>query len=153
VTAARSGKEKGWFTPKGRLLKLITVTLIASYRLTGGLIGGRLRGLPGILLTTMGRRSGEPRTVHLPYVADGADMVVVASFAGGPRNPAWFLNLVSNPDVTIQSRRQVFTARAVPVPDDERATLWAKVTGVAPWYAEYAKATARQIPLVRIQRP
>jgi deazaflavin-dependent oxidoreductase (nitroreductase family) len=143
---------KRYFTPRGRLLQAITKTLIAAYRVTGGRVGGRLRGKPGILLTTTGRRSGERRTVHLPYLADGRDMLVVASWAGNQRNPAWYLNLVANPTVTVEAGRERFEALATPIPDDERDAVWAKVVADAPWYAEYQRQVDRKIPVVRLSR-
>lgn len=146
------GRTKRWITPRGRLLTVITRTLIVTYRATGGLIGARMRGLPGILLTTTGRRSGEPRVVHLPYIADGDDMIVVASFAGGPRNPAWFHNLVAEPTVIVQHRRDVFTADAARIIGDELAPAWALVAEHGPWYVGYQEGTEREIPLVRLRR-
>lgn len=143
---------KRWWTPKGRLLTVITRTLIVAYKATGGLVGARMRGLPGILLTTTGRRSGEPRTVHLPYIPDGDTMIVVASFAGGPRNPAWFHNLVADPTVTVRFKRDVFTARATRITGDELAPAWALVAREGPWYVGYQEGTDREIPLVRLDR-
>jgi len=140
------------FTPRGRLLALITATLIRAYRLTDGRVGGRLRGMPGILVTTTGRKTGQPRTVHLPYLPDGGDMILVASFAGGPHNPAWYHNLVADPDVTVQDHREIFPARAAPVPDEQRAQLWARLVARAPWYTGYQARTDRLIPLVRVTR-
>ena len=147
-----AARAKHWFTPTGRLLALITRTLIVSYRATGGLVGARMRGLPGILLTTRGRRSGEPRTVHLPYIPDGDDMIVVASFAGGPRNPAWFHNLVADPVVAVRYKRAVFAADAVSLSGDELAAAWLLVAEHGPWYVGYQEGTDREIPLVRLRR-
>lgn len=138
------------FTPRGRLLTVITKSLIVAYRWTGGVVGGRLRGLPGILLTTTGRRSGARRTVHLPAIADGGDLLVVASFAGNERNPAWYLNLAAQPRVEVQRGRRTFAATAVPVVAEERERLWARIVEIAPYYADYQRRTSRLIPVVRI---
>ena len=145
-------RQKRWFTPRGRLLTCITRTLIASYKLTGGLVGARMRGLPGILLITTGRKSGAERTVHLPYIPVGDAMVVVASFAGGPRNPAWFHNLSADPQVTVQYRRDTFRAVATPIEGDELAPAWALVAERGPWYLDYRARTERDIPLVKLRR-
>lgn len=150
--AATPGRTKNWWTPKGRLLTVITRTLIVTYKATGGLVGARMRGLPGILLTTTGRRSGEPRTVHLPYIPDGDDMIVVASFAGGPRNPAWFHNLVADPTVTVRYKRDIFTAEATRITGDDLEPAWALVAHEGPWYVGYQEGTDREIPLVRLRR-
>lgn len=145
-------RAKNWWTPKGRLLTFITRTLIVLYRLTGGVIGGKMRGLPGILLTTTGAKSGEPRVVHLPYIPDGDDLIVVASFGGGPKNPAWFHNLTAHPVVTVQSRREVFEADAHRLAGDELAAAWVLVAERGPWYVEYQEGTDREIPIVRLRR-
>lgn len=152
MSTASDSARKRWLTPTGRLLTFITRTLIAVYRLTGGLIGGRMRKLPGILVTTTGRRSGEARTVHLPYIPYGDDMVVVASFAGGPRNPAWYHNLKANPTVHVQYMRDTFDAVATQIEGAEAEIVWEIVAVKGPWYVDYQKATERDIPLIKLQR-
>lgn len=145
-------RQKKWFTPTGKLLTFITRALIASYKLTGGLVGAKMRGLPGILLTTTGRKSGVERTVHLPYIPAGEDMIVVASFAGGPRNPAWFHNLSANPVVTVQYKRDRFRAEATRIVGEELAPAWELVAERGPWYLDYQTRTEREIPLVKLHR-
>lgn len=91
--------------PRGRTLAAITALHRRLYRWTGGLIGGDAGGLATLLLTTTGRKTGLARTVPLPYFASPADadaVLVVASFSGGPRNPAWYENLVAHPEVHVQ---------------------------------------------------
>lgn len=138
------------FTPRGRLLTIITRSLIVAYRVTGGVVGGRLRGLPGILLTTTGRRSGARRTVHLPTIVDGTELLVVASFAGNERHPAWYLNLVAEPRVEVQRGRRTFAATATPVEGEERERLWGRIVAIAPYYADYQRGITRLIPIVRL---
>jgi deazaflavin-dependent oxidoreductase (nitroreductase family) len=124
----------------------------ALYRLTRGRIGGRLVGLPVLLLTTRGRRSGSPRTVPLTYFTDGDTIVLVASYGGRPRNPQWFENLVAEPlvDVTIGgTRRQLRARRAGP---EERARLWPRVVEGYRGYGDYQAKTSREIPLVLLER-
>lgn len=147
-----SPDKKKWFTPTGKLLTFITRSLIATYKVTGGLVGARMRGLPGILLTTTGRKSGEPRTVHLPYIPYDGDMMIVASFAGGPKNPAWFHNLTANPRVTVQYKRDKFEAEATQITGDELASAWELVAVKGSWYVDYQAKTERPIPLVRLHR-
>jgi deazaflavin-dependent oxidoreductase (nitroreductase family) len=149
---ANAAPQKHWITPRGKLLTVITRTLIVSYRATGGLVGAKMRGLPGILLTTTGAKSGQPRVVHLPYIPEGDHMIVVASFAGGPRNPAWYHNLVANPIVTVQYRRDLFEADAERIAGDDLSAAWELVATRGPWYVGYQEGTDRDIPLVRLRR-
>lgn len=121
------------------------------YRASGGRIGGRLWDLPVVLLTTTGRQSGKQRTVPLCSLRDGDDVVVIASYGGLDRPPAWWLNLEANPQAELLSgrvRRAVTARNADP---NERARLWAKVTARAPGYLEYERRTTRTIPVVILQ--
>lgn len=139
-----------YFTPRGMLLRWITSAHRGLYRVTGGRLGASSRGKPTLLLTTRGRRSGQEHTVPLPYLADGDRMVVIASFAGNAKHPAWYLNLVANPDVTVQYRDKVFPARATPARGDERSALWARIISDMPWYEDYQRQTEREIPVVAL---
>jgi deazaflavin-dependent oxidoreductase (nitroreductase family) len=121
------------------------------YRVSGGRIGGRLWDLPVVLLTTTGRRTGTKRTVPLCSIRDGDDVVVIASYGGLDRPPAWWLNLGADPQAELQegrSRRAVSARNADPA---ERMRLWAKVTARAPGYLEYERRTTREIPVVILQ--
>ncbi len=133
----------------------LTGTHVFWYRLTGGRIGGRFGRLNMLLLTTTGRKSGRPWTTPLTYLADGDEMVLVASNGGSPGHPAWYLNLRSNPQVTVErlGRKMAVTARtATP---EEKARLWPMVVAMYSGYAGYQRRTTRQIPLVilRPERP
>jgi len=121
------------------------------YRVTGGRILGRLLGLPVLLLTTSGRRSGQPRTRALTYLPDGERAVVVASFLGEPRHPDWWLNLRSDPLATIQRGATVTRVRAREAEGEERDRLWRAVVARTPDYAEYAARTTRHIPVVVLE--
>jgi deazaflavin-dependent oxidoreductase (nitroreductase family) len=123
---------------------------VAMYRLTGGLLGGRMDGLDMLLLTTTGRKTGKARTVPLPYYRDGARYVLVASFGGGPRNPAWLDNIAANGDVTVQIRSRRAKARAVVAGDAERNRIWHDLTALHPRYLAYQDKTSRRIPIVVI---
>ena len=123
-----------------------------AYRLTGGLIGHRFPGAPpSLLLEHVGAKSGTKRTSPLTYLADGDDLVLVASKGGNPRNPAWFHNLRAYPDVTVQvgSKRRAVRAR-VATPE-ERERLWPKVVDLYGGYAGYQRRTEREIPLVILE--
>ncbi len=124
----------------------------AVYRLTGGLVGHRMPGAPPMLLLDhVGARSGKKRTTPLAYLEYGHDVVVVASKGGHPRNPAWFHNLVANPETTIQvgSRRRPVHARVAE--GDERERLWERVVELYDGYRGYQERTDRQIPLVVLE--
>lgn len=124
----------------------------AVYRLTGGLVGHRIPGAPPMLLLDhVGARSGKKRTTPLAYLEYGHDLVVVASKGGHPRNPAWFHNLVANPETTIQvgSRRRPVHARVAE--GDERERLWKRVVELYDGYRGYQERTDRQIPLVVLE--
>lgn len=128
--------------------KVFTRIHIALYRRTGGRIGGRFRGSPVLLLTTTGRRSGEPRTTPVLYIDDGDRKVVVASYGGAPQHPAWYRNLLAHPEVTVQTGPSVQQMRADVADPEERARLWAPLVAMYPTYDEYQAKTERQLPVV-----
>jgi F420H(2)-dependent quinone reductase len=121
------------------------------YRKTGGRVGGRLRGAPVLLLTATGRKSGEPRTTPLLYLQDGDAYVVVASFGGSPRHPAWFVNAEANADVTVQVGSKTSARRARVATDEERERFWPRLVELYPAYANYQAKTSRRIPLVLLE--
>jgi deazaflavin-dependent oxidoreductase (nitroreductase family) len=103
-------------------------------------------------LTTMGRKSGQPRTVHLLYIRDGSAYVVTASNGGKQSPPGWFFNVSSNPQVTLHVHGTQVSAVAEVADPDKRRELWARLLSLAPIYAGYEKHTSREIPMV-ILRP
>ena len=121
------------------------------YRLSRGRLGGRMVGLPVLLLTTRGRRSGRARTVPLTYFTDGDAIVLVASYGGRPQNPEWFENLVAEPtvEVTLGGSRRSLRARRANA--DERARIWPRVVEGYRGYADYQAKTSREIPLVLLE--
>jgi deazaflavin-dependent oxidoreductase (nitroreductase family) len=124
----------------------------AVYRLSRGRLLGRVAGMPVLLLTTTGRRSGRSRTTPLTYFVAGDDVVIVASNGGDDQAPAWWLNLRQHPQATITigtSSRSV-TARAAT--GDEHDRLWPMITATYPGYAAYARRTSRPIPVVLLGR-
>ncbi|MDT9688347.1 nitroreductase/quinone reductase family protein [Streptomyces sp. P9(2023)] len=113
--------------------------------------GGNPRpGVNDLLLTTRGRRSGLLRRTALAYVRDGDAYVLTASNAGSDRHPAWYLNLLAAPEVTLQVGTATFAATARPATAAEAARLWPVIVAAMPSYAEYRTATAREIPLVLV---
>ncbi len=124
----------------------------AVYRASHGLIGHRLPGFPPVLLLDhVGAKSGAKRTSPLAYLRDGENVVLVASKGGYPKNPAWFHNLLANPDTTVQigsSRKTVHAHAARPA---ERKRLWPKVVELYGGYDDYQRRTEREIPLVILE--
>ena len=121
------------------------------YRLSGGVLGGKLMGVPCLLLTTTGRKSGRRRTTPLMYLADGDDLVIVASFGGSPQHPVWFLNLRADPEAEVQVGREQRRVVAHVTDDDDRARLWPRRVEVYKSYADYQTRTTRKIPVVRLK--
>ncbi len=120
-----------------------------AYRASGGKVGGRFpKGAPVLLLTSVGRRSGRPRTVPLLYLDDGDSVVVVASQGGMPTHPDWYHNVVAHPRVEVEVGRRVREMVARVVDDGERAALWPRLTAMYADYDDYQARTERQIPVV-----
>ncbi len=120
----------------------------AVIRASGGRVLGRVAGMPVLLITTAGRRTGRPRTVPLTYLRDGGDLVVVGSFGGSDRAPAWWLNLEHDSRATVQLGEVTIAVSARTADAEERARLWPTVIGTYPGYARYQARTRRQIPIV-----
>lgn len=104
--------------------------------------------LPTLLLTTTGRKSGQPRDLPLIYGEHGDAYVVIASKGGWPTHPAWFLNLEANPECDLMVGPKKLRARARVAEGDERETLWKRMVEIYPPYTEYQEKTERQIPVV-----
>ena len=121
------------------------------YRASGGRIGSRIWGLPIVLLTTTGRRSGRRRTVPLCSLPRGESYVVIASYGGLDRPPSWWLNLQRDPHATVQLGRTTRNVVARETTSAERDRLWAEVTAIAPGYLGYERRTSRRIPVVVLE--
>jgi F420H(2)-dependent quinone reductase len=149
-------KPKGLEGPAAiRIIKVMSRVNIRLYRLTGGRIGKKWRigagfkkPVPICLLTTTGRKSGEPRTVPLCYLQDGPNIVLVASQGGLPTNPQWYGNVRANPAVEIEIGKRRTAYRARKATASERAELWPKLVDMYADYASYQSWTDREIPVV-----
>jgi deazaflavin-dependent oxidoreductase (nitroreductase family) len=109
-------------------------------------------GMNDLLLTTRGRKSGKLRRTVLVYAWDGDRYILAASNAGADNHPAWYLNLVENPEVTVQIGVETFPANARVATSSEKPRLWQLVVASMPSYQGYQDATSRDIPVVIIQR-
>ena len=125
---------------------------VERYRETDGEEGHDWNGTSVLILTTKGRRSGEPRSTPLIYGAHGDEYVVVASKGGAPEHPAWYLNLAADPEVELQVRGDRFKARARTATAEEKPELWSTMTASWPAYDEYQTKTEREIPVVVLER-
>jgi deazaflavin-dependent oxidoreductase (nitroreductase family) len=122
------------------------------YRETGGEEGHDWRGTQTLLLTTKGRRSGEPRELPLIYGRHGDDYLVVGSHGGSDEPPAWYRNLEADPEVEVQVKDERFKARARTASPEEKRELWPTMTAEWPAYDEYQTKTERDLPVVVIER-
>jgi deazaflavin-dependent oxidoreductase (nitroreductase family) len=125
---------------------------VDRYRATDGAEGHDWNGTQTLLLTTTGRRSGEPRTMPLIYGRDGDSYVVVASKGGTDEQPAWYLNLSKEPQVEVQVKGDRFQATARTATPDEKPKLWETMVAEWPAYDEYQEKTSREIPVVVLER-
>jgi deazaflavin-dependent oxidoreductase (nitroreductase family) len=122
------------------------------FTMSNGRLMGRLYGMPVVMLTTTGRKSGKPRTSMLTSpVQEGDRVVLVASYGGDDRHPAWFLNLEANPEVEVMmlgARKKMKARAATP---EEKEQLWPRIVEKYRGYGQYQTRTERQIPLVIVE--
>ena len=111
-----------------------------------------MEGMPVLLLTMTGAKTGRTLVRPLCYSRDGDRLVIIASYGGAPRNPPWYHNLVANPVVTVEDGTEKFKARATEVHGAERDRLFAEVSKLMPLFTEYQNKTKRQIPLLILTR-
>jgi deazaflavin-dependent oxidoreductase (nitroreductase family) len=122
-----------------------------KYLETGGEDGHEWRGVPTLLLTTIGSKSGKKTTTPLIYGRDGDNYLVVASKGGAATHPMWYTNLAANPDVEIQVKDEVIAGKARTANESEKPALWKSMAKIWPAYNEYQEKTARDIPVVIIE--
>jgi deazaflavin-dependent oxidoreductase (nitroreductase family) len=142
----------------GKIIKAMSKVNVALYRATGGLVGSSWRvgsafpfGIPVLLLTTTGRKSGQPRTAPLLYIEDGDDIIVVASQGGRPGDPLWYKNLQANPNAEVQIKRRKWKVKARTASPKERERLWPMLVEHYNDFASYATWTDRLIPVVVLE--
>ena len=137
---------------KDEIAKAVNTVHRSLFSATRGRVGGRIMGMPALILTTIGRKSGQPRQSMLtaPIVEDGR-VVLVASYGGDDREPSWTRNLRANPDVDVTMDGGTKAMRARIASAGERAELWPRVTSAYKGYADYQTKTTREIPLVILE--
>ena len=127
-------------------------TVIEEFRANQGKVGGQMENMSVILLTMTGAKTGRTITKPLVYSKDGDRMVVIASFAGAPKHPAWYLNLVANPEVTVEVGTEKFRAKVEETSGDERQRLFDTQAAQMSIFNDYQKKTTRQIPVLTLTR-
>jgi deazaflavin-dependent oxidoreductase (nitroreductase family) len=126
--------------------------VIKDFRANQGKVGGPMEGMPVLLMTMTGAKSGRSLTRPLCYSRDGDRIVIIASFGGGPRNPPWYYNLLANPTVSVEVGTEKFKARAAEAKGAERQRLFEAQAGLMPFFNDYQKKTRRQIPVLTLTR-
>ena len=133
--------------------KAFNENLIADLRANAGkATSGPFVGRPVLIMTNIGARSGQPRETPLAYTRDGETYVVIASKGGAPTHPAWFHNLVANPEVKVEVLGEEFKARARVAEGEEHERLYAAQAAQMPTFAEYQRNTERKIPAIVLER-
>lgn len=129
--------------------------VIAEFRANNGVVGGHYDGWPMLILHTTGAKSGRKRETPLVYLPDGEgtreSMVIIASAGAQPMHPAWYHNLVANPEVTVEVGSKLVSAMARVATGAERDRLYARQAARFPFFAEYEKKAARTIPVIVLE--
>jgi deazaflavin-dependent oxidoreductase (nitroreductase family) len=126
--------------------------VIAEFRANGGKVGKPFEGMPMILVTMKGAKSGKEYTMPLVYSKDGDRYVIIASMAGAPNNPDWYHNIKAHPDVTLEIGTVRFGAKAIITSGEERERLFNAQAAIMPIFNDYRKKTTREIPVIALER-
>ena len=126
--------------------------VVEEFRANDGKVGGPFQGGMLLLLHTTGAKSGAPRLSPLAYLDVDGRLLIVGSYAGAPKDPAWVHNLRANPRAHIEIGTDAYDVTARELPRDERDKVFRKVTAVAPFFGEYQSKTTRVIPLFELTR-
>lgn len=126
--------------------------IIDEFRANGGKVGGPFSGRTLLLLHTIGAKTGQKRVNPVATFQDGDRWVVIASKGGAPTSPDWYHNLVAHPEVTVEVGGEKFQACAIVASEPERTRLYDKMVSINPGFADYKARTARQIPVIVLER-
>lgn len=140
-----AGPNRTWYRLQWRLHKLV-------WSLSGGRLGRRAVGMPVLELITIGRTSGEPRSVLLTHLEHPDGWVVIGSNLGSDRHPAWWLNLQAEPRARVRVGGARCRVEAEELTGEERAAAWDRAVAVNPGYGDYPESTERSIPVVLLRR-
>ena len=126
--------------------------VISEFRANQGKVGGMFEGMPVLLMTMKGAKTGRTLIRPVCYSRDGDAIVIIASYGGLPHNPPWYHNLVANPNVTVEVAAEKFKAKASVTSGKERQRLFDQMAKQMPFFTDYQKKTARQIPVLVLNR-
>ena len=145
-----ASRPRGLDTPQSKFItKWMSRANTFVYKKTNGRVGGKLpKGAPVALLTTTGRKSGEPRVSPLLYLRHGDRVILVASQGGAAKNPMWYLNLKANPKVSVQIKDEMLNLTARDATEAERTEYWPKLVEMYSSFDDYQSWTDRVIPVV-----
>lgn len=144
-----TGAQKFWkFLGESSFYRNVGRLHTRLYRMSGGRLGHKAGGILNLLLTTTGRRSGQPRTCPVAYFQDQGRFILIASNGGNEKHPVWYLNLVAGPRATIDVGPERIEVTASTAAGDERDRLWDKAVRGNSQFAIYKSITPRQIPVV-----
>ena len=121
------------------------------YEASDGRVGAKSSQGPMLVLSTVGRRTGQPRSTPLMYMRDGEDFVVVASNGGRPQPPAWYLNLQVEPKATVRDGRRTLGVVAETPGPEEREALWRRLHEFYAGWSHYQTLTDRELPVIRLR--
>ena len=138
--------------PDTETVKSFNTAIADEFRANAGKVGGQFEGADLFLLTTTGAKSGQQRVSPLAYFNIDGKLIIIGSYAGAPKDPAWVHNLRANPQAHIEVGTDAFDVTAHELPLAERDQLFDKVSAAAPGFAEYQSKTSRVIPLFELQR-
>ncbi|OBA63591.1 deazaflavin-dependent nitroreductase [Mycobacterium sp. 1100029.7] len=138
--------------PDTETIKAFNTAIADEFRANGGKVGGQFEGAQLLLLTSTGAKSGQQRVSPLAYFDIDGKLIIIGSFAGAPKDPAWVHNLRANPRAHIDVGTEAFDVTAHELPQAERDQLFDKVVAAAPGFADYQSKTSRVIPLFELQR-
>lgn len=125
---------------------------VELYERSGGTQGTTMRGMPVVILTTVGAQSGKLRKTPLMRVEHAGEYAVVASLGGAPKHPVWYYNVVAHPHVELRDGPQSWDMVAREVTGEERALWWERAVAAYPPYADYQRSTDREIPVFVLTR-
>ena len=148
---ADDGPGSSAWRPDGSTTQQVNERVTRALRENGGTIPGELGSIPCLILTTVGAKSGEPRTVPLFSHTVNGRLAIIGSMGGAPRNPPWYYNLVKNPLVTVEKDGMTYRAQAIVLEGTERDYFFGKFAETYPIFAEYQAAVSRVIPIIELK--
>lgn len=150
--AQRLNREAERLANDPKAIDELNQRVITEFRANKGKVGGMFEGMPVLLMTMKGAKTGRTLIRPVCYGRDGDTIVIIASYGGAPHNPPWYHNLVANPAVTIEVGAERFEAKASVTSGQERQRLFDQMAKQMPFFADYQKKTARQIPVLVLKR-